>query len=327
MTSKQKMMLVCTLGVLSTAAAVFFVRYTLTGPQAAEEIVEDAVDEFQEGEETSSPFDSTKLGTTDTDVTYCTIDSEELLMDIHWPETGDGDFPAVVYIHGGGWSQGDKTENLNQYLAELLPRGIAVFAINYRLANEYTFPAMIEDAKCAVRHIRANAENYSIDPDRIGAFGGSAGGHIVSLLGTAGEEAGWDDVGQYQDVSSEVVAVVNMYGPTDLRIEIEGVSQRLIKNVFATDSHGDMGFASPITYVDSGDPAFLLMHGEDDPAVPISQSENFAAALEEAGVEVEFVRVANASHSFRPTVAGTQTDPSREELAVIMADWLEEHLE
>lgn len=315
MTSKPKLMLVCTLGMISIAAAVLFVWYTLSGPEQAEETVEDS----------NTLFDSTKLGTTDTDVTYCTIEGEELLMDIHWPETGDGNFPVAVYVHGGGWSQGDKTEDLNQYLAELLPRGIAVFAINYRLANEYTFPAMIEDAKCAVRHIRANAANYSIDPDRIAAFGGSAGGHIVSLLGVANEETGWDDVGQYQGVSSRVAAVVNMYGPTDLRIEIEGASKRLIKTVFATASHKDMGFASPITYVDSGDPAFLLMHGEDDPLVPISQSENFAAALEEAGVEVELVRVANASHAFRPSVAGTKTNPTMQELAVIMADWLEEH--
>lgn len=327
MTSKQKMLLICTLGVLSAAAAVLFVWYTLTGPQAAEEIVEDVVGELQEGEETNAPFDSTKLGTTDTDVTYCTIDDEELLMDIHWPETGDGNFPVAVYVHGGGWSKGDKTENINQYLAELLPRGIAVFAINYRLASEYTFPAMIQDAKCAVRHIRANAENYSVDPDLIAAFGGSAGGHIVSLLGTAGEEAGWDDVGQYQGVSSRVIAVVNMYGPTDLTQPDEGTTSQAIKNIFATDSYEDMGFASPITYIDENDPPFLLMHGEDDPLVPISQSEQFATALEAADVEVEFVRVANSMHSFRPTTTGTKTDPTPQELAIIMADWLAEHLD
>jgi len=311
------MILLCILGVLTIGATVAFLWSTWDRSEVEE----------RPAQETTSPFDSTKLSTTDSDVTYCTIDETKLLMDIHWPETGNAPFASVVYVHGGGWSSGDKADNLNQYLDELLPRGIVVFAINYRLSGDAPFPSMIEDAKCAVRHIRANAQTYSINPDRIGAFGGSAGGHLVSLLGTVGKEAGWDDVGPYQGVSSHVAAVVNMYGPTDLTQPDEGTTQQLIKKTFQTNAYEDMGFASPITYVDRNDPPFLLMHGEEDPLVPIHQSEQFAEALKEAGVEVEFVRVANASHSFRPVTVGTKTDPSREELAVMMAQWLAEHLD
>lgn len=279
-----------------------------------------------QGPVAETTFDDGKLGTTDKDLTYCIMDDVDLKMDVHWPESGNGPFPAVVYVHGGGWNQGDKTENLTQYLKELQPRGIVVFAINYRLAQEYKFPAMIEDAKCAVRHIRANADAYSIDPELIGAFGGSAGGHIVSLLGTADESAGWDDVGQYQGVSSRVSAVVNMYGPTDLTQDIEGASQQLIENTFATKQRADMDFASPLYYVTKDDAPFLLIHGEEDPAVPISQSEVFAAALEKVGVEVEFIRVIGASHSFRPVDRSVGTDPTIQEIAVIMAEWLAEQL-
>ncbi len=326
MSSKSKAILLGLFGIGTVATAILLVWFTISGPTKIEENVEEVTSQVQGEEPIPTPFDSMKFGTTDKDIPYCTIDDTELLMDIHWPEAGQAPFASVIYIHGGGWSSGDKTDNLDQYLNELLPRGIVVFAVNYRLAGEAPFPSMIEDAKCAVRHLRASAEIYSIDPDRIGAFGGSAGGHLVSLLGVADESAGWDDVGPYQGVSSRVAAVVNMYGPTNLTVEIEGANTHLIRRVFATDTHEEMEFASPYTYVDENDPPFLLLHGEDDPAVPIEQSEAFAAVLEAAGIEVQFIPVANAAHSFRPTIKGIQIDPSREEIASLMAEWLAEHL-
>lgn len=270
-------------------------------------------------------FSAAKLGTTDTDLPYCTVDGTKLLMDLHWATEGEGPFPIAVYVHGGGWSAGDKSENVGQYLRELQPKGVAVAAVNYRLSKEGHFPVMIEDIKCAIRHLRANAAVYDIDPNHIGAFGGSAGGHLVSLLGTADESAGWD-VGPYQGVSSRVQAVVDMFGPTDLRIEFNGNSARSIQNIFGTKDFADMGFASPVTYVTPDDPPFFILHGDDDPLVPLSQSELFVDALEKAGVEVKFLLVKNSGHSFRPTVQGTKTDPTIQEIAKQVSDWLVDHL-
>mgnify|MGYP001574400770 CR=1 FL=1 len=276
----------------------------------------------------TEPLPTDQLGTVDKDITYCTIDGVALKMDVYYPETGEAPFAAAVYVHGGGWNNGDKDGDrpLQAWQPELSKRGIAVFAVNYRLAQEYKFPTMIEDVKCAVRSIRANAAAYHIDPNRIAAFGGSAGGHLVSLLGTTDASADFDDVGEYQDVSSRVIAVVNMYGPTDLRVPNAGTTQQAIENTFATSSYSEMGFASPITYVTPDDPPFLLLHGEKDTVVPITQSESFEKALQAAGVEVEFVRVKEAAHSFSKATKGVATDPTIPEIAVIMADWLAEHL-
>jgi acetyl esterase/lipase len=280
----------------------------------------------QQEEAPKTSFSAAKLGTVDSDIPYCTMDGQELVMDLYWPSEGAGPFPLAVYVHGGGWTTGDKTENMKQYAKELTSRGIVVAAVEYRLAPTDKFPAMIEDVKCAVRHLRSNAVTYNIDPERIGAFGGSAGGHIVNLLGTADASAGWDDVGAYQGVSSRVAAVVDLFGPTDLRVEFNGNSAQSIKNVFGTTDYAAMGFASPITYVTPDDPPFLVFHGEEDTLVPIAQSEAFVAALQKAGVEVTFVRVKNAGHSFRPATKGVQIDPSASEIAVQMAEWLVKHL-
>ena len=133
-------------------------------------------------------FDDSKKGTTESNIEYCNIDQVSLLLDFYWPATGDAPFPVALYVHGGGWTEGDNTENGEKYIEALTTKGVAVAAVNYRLAPEYQFPAMIEDVKCAVRYVRANATELGIDPDRIGAFGGSAGGHLSLMMGTTGKD-------------------------------------------------------------------------------------------------------------------------------------------
>ena len=260
------------------------------------------------------------------DVTYCTVDGTALLMDLYFPtnQVDRSGFPIAVYVHGGGWTSGDKTENLVKYRDALLKRGIAVAAVNYRLAGTAKFPAMIEDVKCAIRDLRANSATYAINPDRIAAFGGSAGGHLVSLLGTADATAGWD-VGEYSDTSSAVRAVVDMYGPTDLTVEFAG-NPALAGTVFSATDYTSMSFASPVHYVSPDDPAFLIMHGLDDTLVPFSQSQEFYDALVAAGVDVTLVPVTGAGHTFAPTIRGVAPDPSISEIVNTMADWLADHL-
>ncbi len=148
------------------------------------------------------------------DVTYCTNDGVDLKMDVYFPWKPAGPSPVIMFVHGGGWVAGTKTGTPGMsYFLDLARRGYTTFSIDYRLAPTYTFPANIVDVKCAVRHIRANAAEYNIDPNRIGAWGASAGGHLVALLGTSDQSAGWD-VGQYLDQSSRVTVVVDMYGST-----------------------------------------------------------------------------------------------------------------
>ncbi len=270
--------------------------------------------------ETQSTFSEEKLGTVDENVSYCSMNEMEIL-DFYYPTAESLDstdpFPVVLYVHGGGWSKGDKTD-LATYREALNEKGIAVAAVNYSLAPASVFPTNIEDIKCAVRYLRANASSYNIDPDHIGAYGGSAGGHLVSLLGTSAEMSAWD-TGDYLEFSSEVEAVVDMYGPADLTIQFEGNPPELLKSAFGDSSYKDGADQSPITYVSSDDPPFLIIHGEEDDLVPFEQSQMFYDALVAAGVEATLIPVENAGHSFRAVEKGP-TSPSNLEIVDLMSD-------
>ncbi|HEX7363837.1 MAG TPA: alpha/beta hydrolase fold domain-containing protein [Dehalococcoidia bacterium] len=275
----------------------------------------------------SAGIDPTKLGEVERDVTYGMADGVALKMDIYYPEAVDGTVPAVLYVHGGGWTKGDKNTAAGATeIPELISRGYLVAAVNYRLAPQYKFPAQIEDVKCAVRYLRANAERYGIDPDRIGAWGGSAGGHLVSLLGTADASAGLEGNSGCAGESSRVQAVVDMFGPTDLSVVFEGAGARLMEQVFGTaDKSSDIvKRASPVTWVSGDDPPFLILHGENDTLVPLSQSTILYDRLVAAGVPATLVIVENAGHGFMP--AGGTVNPSRVEITKMVADFFDEHL-
>lgn len=263
---------------------------------------------------------------TEPDVTYCVMANVPLKMDIYRPPGSTTPTPALLYVHGGGWMSGDKRSGEgSRDIAELLARGYFIAAVNYRLAPRYKFPAMIEDVKCAVRFLRANAGRYNINPDRIGAWGGSAGGHLVALLGTADETAGWD-VGQYLEQSSRVQAVVDMFGPTDLTVLFEGANPALIQQVFGTSDRNSetLKRASPVNWVSSDDSPFLILHGERDPLVPVSQSQIFYEKLQAANVPATLVIVKNAGHGFTPM--GGPISPTRQELTTMMGDFFDQYL-
>jgi acetyl esterase/lipase len=271
-------------------------------------------------EEAQVLFDSSKLGTVEKDITYCTVESVALKMDVYYPPENNGRFPVTMYVHGGGWSSGDKAQGAGvAEISELQKAGFLVVSVNYRLAPEYPFPAMIEDVKCAVRSLRAHADEYNLDPDRIGAWGGSAGGHLVNLLGTTDASAGFD-VGEYLEYSSRVQAVVDMFGPADLTVQFEGGYEGASR-VF---DGFDAALASPVTYVTADDPPFLMLHGENDKLVPIEQSQILLVALQAVGVPAELVAVANAGHSFKPD--GGQISPSRREIVQLVVAFFEETL-
>ncbi len=250
------------------------------------------------------------------DVVYCSPDGVDVTLDLYFPpEEVPRPWPVALYIHGGAWIHGDKRRGAGYVEVEPLRQaGFAVAAVNYRLAPAFTFPAMIEDVKCAVRFLRAHAAEYGLDPQRVGVWGGSAGGHLAALLGTSDATAGWD-VGPYLEQSSRVQAVVDMFGPTDLPTLFAATeSPEKWLTIFGATSLQDpvLVAASPVYQVTSDDPPFLILHGDQDQVVPPEQSQILFEALQEAGVPAELVWVHHAGHGFVPQ--GGPLDPPRQEI-------------
>ncbi|MCX7918287.1 MAG: alpha/beta hydrolase [bacterium] len=213
--------------------------------------------------------------------------------------------PVIVWIHGGGWRSGSKESHIYQ-LIYFARKGYFCASINYRLTDVATFPAQIEDCKCAIRFLRAKANEYNLNPNRIGVWGSSAGGHLAALLGTSGGIKELEGSGGWQNYSSRVQAVCDWFGPSDFSrfIPIAAISQQ--NEAFGAVS-GLLGGpisekkelarqASPVTYVTPDDPPFLIMHGDQDKVVSIRQSEILFNALQQAGVEVTFRIIEGEGH-------------------------------
>jgi len=226
-----------------------------------------------------------------------------LLLDIAMPkQIPSGLMPAVIYVHGGGWFTGSKDEpNHKDKIILLAENGFVAVSINYRLVGEAIFPAAIEDCKCAVRFLRGNAQKYHLNPERIGAWGESAGGHLVQLMGTSDEGAGLDGKGGWEAISSRVQAVSTWYGMSDL---IHGQSKIMEKGCMdflggtASEKAALYKLASPISHVTRDDPPFLLVHGDQDPRCPLAQSQNLEKALGSVGIRAKLIVVPGGGHGF-----------------------------
>jgi acetyl esterase/lipase len=244
--------------------------------------------------------------------------------------------PGLLYVHGGGWILGNRQPTgpaavlagqdgalFGPLRSELTGRGFVVASIDYRLAPIYPWPAQIEDAKCAVRFMRANATALGIDPMRIGTWGSSAGGQLVSLLGTASPAAGFD-VGQYPDESSRVEAVVDMFGPSELNqmSDSNALGQFVFGVAFSGASAREREAASPVSHVAEGDPPFLILHGGNDMMVPLHHAMDLARALQAANVPVVLVIVKGTGHTLATVTE--QPDPSQVRSIVVdfFSKWL-----
>ncbi len=252
---------------------------------------------------TPTPIALSKLGTVEKNVTYCTMNGVPVHMDVYYPPMSNGPWPAVIIVHGGAWSLGDKTTTPDLGAQPgLNVRGFLVVSINYRLAPAFPWPSMIEDAKCAVRSLRAHAFDYNLNPDRIGALGDSVGGQIVLLLGLTDQSVGWD-VGEYLDYSSQVQAVTDFFGPTRLNDDslyhlINGLGQRAFYNTLWNSP--ELIKASPITYAKADAPPIFIAHGTLDDTVPFVQSQMFYDQMKALGAPIWLVAMKNAIHSFAP---------------------------
>jgi acetyl esterase/lipase len=257
-------------------------------------------------------------------VTYCTMDNLPQRLDLYMPDEG-GPWPVVVFLHGGGWRDGDKAALEAKNIAQLInPLGYVVASLNYRLYPDARFPAMIEDAKCGVRFLRANAVKYNLDPTRFLAWGVSAGGHLAALLGTTDQSAGWD-VGEYLDQSSRVQAVIDVSGPSDLTLGFSTAGLRQASLFAFGIARSLRVIGSPVNYVTSDDAPFLLLNGDKDPAVPIAQGEAMYDALIKAGVPAKLVIVKNGVHNLTAYDANP-TAPTQDEIRQILLDFLIEKL-
>jgi len=247
------------------------------------------------------------------DVAYAS-QSPTQKLDIYLPQNGEGPFPVIAAFHGGAWLFGDKGDVQHFPMLKGLARGFAVVCINYRLSGEAIFPAQIYDCKAAIRFLKANAAKYQLDPERIGAWGGSAGAHLVSLLGTSAKVKELEDLSMGNaEFSSEVQAVVDWCGPNEnfLKMDEEFLQSGLgIADHSGPDSPESkllgrhivevpelVKFASPMSYIHPNVPPFLIQHGALDQVVPTEQSIHFATELERiAGSEKVTLEVIHGLH-------------------------------
>jgi acetyl esterase/lipase len=233
------------------------------------------------------------------DLEYVPGGHERNKLDLYLPEKASAtSLPVVVWIHGGAWQTGSKDACP---AAPMAAKGYAVASINYRLSQHAVFPAQIEDCKAAIRWLRANAKKYNLDPDHVGVWGASAGGHLVALLGTTAGVKELEGKGGNLDQPSRVQAVVDWFGPADLtkmagpRDDARSALAVLLGGSLQANKE-KLEKASPITYVGKDSAPFLIMHGDKDNLVPISQSESLTAALKKAGVEVTMQVVPGVGH-------------------------------
>ncbi len=265
------------------------------------------------------------------DVVFGTGGGRPLKMNIVRPKViPEAPMPVVVWIHGGAWLAGDNNPGRNIPLAQ---RGYFTASIEYRLSREAQFPAQIEDCKAAIRYLRANAEKYHLNPNKIGCWGSSAGGHLVALLGTSGGVKELEGSGGNPDFSSAVQCVVDLFGPTDftqigkfpstMNHMAANSPEALLLGGPIADNPEKCRAANPITYIDKGDPPFLIFHGDKDQTVPFNQSELLYAALQKAGVESTFVPVKGGGHGWGPQ---TPTEPTSREVDQMTLAFFDRHL-
>lgn len=267
-----------------------------TAPKTSGEMETTQQEETKQQVAEGEAIDTSFIENKQLDVKYGS-QSESQKLDIYFPNEGEGPFPVIIAIHGGGFMQGDKTGTDLTAMLEGVNRGYAVVAVNYRLSGEAIFPAAINDVKAAIRYVKANAEEYNLDSEKVAAWGGSAGGNLAALVGTSGDDDSLNGENtENMEYTSEVQAVVDWYGQIDfLKLDEQftesGItpkmgerssddspeSKYIGENI--TENIEQVEKANPTTYITKNDPAFFIQHGTADPNVPTQQSIDFSEKL------------------------------------------------
>lgn len=256
------------------------------------------------------------------DVVYAQRPEGDLKLDIAIPE-GDGPFPAVLCIHGGAWRAGNKAD-VRQIMELLAKHGYAVISPQYRFCPKEVFPAQVHDVKEAVRWVRSHASESKIDPERIGAMGFSAGGHLALMLGVTAAEDGLEGDAVAKDApSTRVKAVVNYFGPTELGADdIPLISKPLVKDFLGgtpAEKPELCAQASPLTFVTADDAPILTFQGTRDPLVPHSQAIKLGEKMTKVGLPGRVELLIGGGH-------GDWGRPELERTAEMSLEFLDLHL-
>lgn len=247
------------------------------------------------------------------DIEYAIVDGHSLKLDLHLPEAKNT--PVIVWVHGGAWRAGDKSD---MPLGKLVNQGYAIASVDYRLSVEAPFPGMIHDIKAAIRCVRAKAGEYGYDAEKLAVAGSSAGGHLAALVGvTNGVKALEGKVGGYLDQSSDVRATISLFGASNLMTILaqskpQGLKMRVPALQLLLDGQPEekpelARLASPVAHLDAKDPPLLLIHGDADPQMPPEQSQELAAACTKAGVPVQLEIIPGAVHGGKVFFDDTRT--------------------
>ena len=256
------------------------------------------------------------------DVEYAAPGGERLLLDLARPKDGDGPFPGVVCIHGGGFRAGNR-HGYDGLCVRLAEQGYVAVTVEYRLAPKSPFPAAVHDVKAAVRWLRANAGKYHVDPERIGTMGGSAGGHLAQFLGVTGGVREFEGDGGNPEQSSRVACVVNFYGPSDLTrsygrsVDAAEVLPLFLGGNLDTARHRHI-VASPLSWVTPDAAPTLCIQGTEDKYVNYEQAVWLVDRLLRADVEAELLTLQGAGHGFR--------GKDEETAEKAMLAWFDKHL-
>ncbi len=244
------------------------------------------------------------------DISYIPDGDEAQKLDLYLPEkAADKPLPLIVHIHGGGWMGGSK---FPCPMMGMVAKGYAVASVEYRFSQKAKFPAQIQDCQAAIRWLRAHAQQYHFDTEHVGVVGGSAGGHLSSLVGTAGGKNAFPKIGGNEEQSDRVQAVCDIFGPADFGSVVKQAEEdKNVKNIFEFNTPKDpyssligtklddkekTDAVSPVHYVSKDNPPFLILHGTHDTLVPYAQSVEFAAALKAQGVEAWLQTLPGAGH-------------------------------
>ncbi len=243
------------------------------------------------------------------DIDYSGNGNPRQMLDLYLPTTpvGEGKLPIIVFIHGGGWQNGDKNGGGGKVAPYVTTGKYAGASIGYRLSAEAQWPSQIHDCKAAIRWIKAHAGEHNLDPDRIAVWGTSAGGHLVAMLGSSGGVEDLEgEIGSYSEQNGRIHCVVDFFGPTEMLTmgdhestiphnDPDSPESKLIGGPLQ-DNPDKAKSASPIEHVTSDDAPHLIVHGTEDPLVPYPQSVDYEKRLEAVGVPVTLLTVEGGGH-------------------------------